>query len=311
MHIVITGGLGFIGSRIGRKLLELGHKVTLVDNGSTAAVEGVEGAKFVELDLLDGEAVRSVAIDPAECFMHLAGPSSGMASAKDPVGTVAKGYELTYNALELASKLQTERFLYASTMSVYGNVPPEDNPVSEDFLCAPVSHYGIGKYANERLVEVYCTEKGINFNSLRMFNVYGPGQDLSRMDQGIVSIFLALLMKSPKMISKGSLERFRDIVHIEDIVKAWVLCGTGNAKSGVYNVGSGVAITIGEMIKNLGESLGISENLEIEVEQSGPGDIMGISADITALNEAIGFTPDFPPKKGIHHFTEWALESRG
>ena len=132
---------------------------------------------------------------------------AGTAAAKDPAGTVSRGYQLTFNTLQLAARLKVKRFLNASSMVVYGNIPVDQNPVSEDVRCLPISHYAVGKFANERLVEIFCAEAGIGYNQMRMFNVYGPGQDLARMDQGVVSIFLAMLLKSPKLLSRGALER--------------------------------------------------------------------------------------------------------
>jgi UDP-glucose 4-epimerase len=308
MHVVITGGLGYIGSRIARRLLGEGHWVSILDNGSTATIEELPGTRLVQVDLRKEEAVHSIRLPAADCMMHLAGPSSGPASAKDPVGTVADGYRVTFNALELAARLGIKRFLNASSMTVYGNVKLEDNPVNEDHPCRPISHYAIGKFANERLVEVYCRGCNISYNHLRMFNVYGPGQDLSRMDQGLVSIFLAMLLQGPKVVSRGPLERFRDVVHIDDVVGAWVQCAIGNPADGPLNVGSGEAITIKNLIQTLADELGSRESLSIEEAEGIPGDIFGIVADISALRNVTGYSPRYSPERGVRQFARWSKE---
>lgn len=309
MHVVITGGLGFIGSRIANRLLTEGHQVTVLDNLATSVVKTIPGADVLHVDLRDEASVAALALPRADCIMHLAGPSSGPASAKNPVGTVADGYRITYNALELAARLNVQRFLHASSMNVYGDVAAENNPVREDVPCLPISHYGVGKFANERLVENFCKARGMGFNNLRMFNVYGPGQDLSRMDQGLVSIFLAMLMKSPKIVSMGPLERFRDVVHIDDVVHAWALCATRNSANGALNVGSGKAITIKDLIFIIAEELGITTQLEIKVAEGTPGDLFGIVSDISALSAATGFSPRFSPVQGVRQFTRWAMKN--
>lgn len=308
MHFIITGGLGFIGSRIGIRLLKEGHRVTVFDNLTTAVGTTLPGAEVLKVDLRDSQAMAALALPPADCLMHMAGPSSGMASAKDPVGTVAEGYRLTYNTLELAARLGVKRVLHASSMNVYGNVRPDQNPVKEELPCVPISHYAIGKFANERLVEVYCRERGISFVNLRMFNVYGPGQNLARTDQGLVSIFTAMLMKSPKAVSRGSLDRFRDVVHIDDVVTAWLSCATAKDLHGTFNVGSGKALTIKELLGTIADELGIGKKLELEVAAGTPGDLFGICADVSALRAATGFVPTVMPSEGVREFVRWAVK---
>lgn len=307
MHVVITGGLGFVGSRIGARLLQEGHRVTVLDNSATSVVATLAGAEVLAVDLTDAAAAAALPMAPADCLMHLAGPSSGLASAKDPVGTISLGYQITLNALALAARLGVSRFLHASSMTVYGN--PPRNPVREDFACAPISQYGVGKFANERLVEITCSARDMAFVNLRMFNVYGPGQNLARTDQGLVSIFTAMLLKSPKIISRGSLDRFRDIVHIDDVVKAWILCAEGDRARGALNVGSGSAITISEIITTIADELGVSDKLAIEVAEGTPSDIFGISADISALRAAVGYAPTLSPQEGVRRFARWAAST--
>lgn len=308
MHFLITGGLGFIGSRIGTRLLSEGHQVTVFDNLTTSVGTTLPGAEVLRVDLRDKAAVAALNLSETHCLMHLAGPSSGMSSAKDPVGTIADGYRLTYNALELAARVGVKRVIHASSMNVYGNVRPEQNPVGEDLPCVPISHYAIGKFANERLVEVFCKERGISFVNLRMFNVYGPGQNLARTDQGLVSIFTAMLMKSPRAVSRGSVDRFRDVVHVDDVVTAWTLCATQNGINGTFNVGSGKAVTIKDLILTIADELGIEKKLQIEVADGTPGDLFGICADVSALRAATGFSPMIPPPEGIRQFVRWAVK---
>lgn len=307
MHIIITGGLGFIGSHIASQLLKEKHEVTILDNKTTSVVREIPGVRVVVADLSDEQVVAALNLPEAACIMHLGGPSSGPAAQKEPVKTISLGYLITYNILNFALRMGIKRFLHASSMVVYGNVGPNDNPVDERTPCYPISHYGISKFANERFVATFCKQNGIGYNNLRMFNVYGPGQDLTRMDQGLVSIFLAMLIKGPEVLVKGHLERFRDVVHIDDVVQAWILCGTRNQVDGDFNIASGETVTIGDVIRTIADELGILDKLLIREEAGTPGDIAGISADIRALKAATGFHPKYPPALGIRAFTRWAV----
>lgn len=307
MHVVITGGLGFIGSHIATRLCRDGHKVSLIDNYSTSVATEILGADVIQLDLLDDAASAAAALPDAECLIHLAGPSSGMESNADPVKTVSHGYRVTLNALRLAARSKVSRVLNASSMVVYGN--EAKSPVAETASCLPVSHYGIGKFANERLVEVFCADHGIRFNQLRFFNVYGPGQDLKRTTQGLVSIFLAMLMKSSKVTSKGSLKRFRDIVHIDDVVEVCVRCASSDIGDGPLNVASGEPIVYEDLIKIIAHELGILDKLEIEIADGVPGDLHGIYADISKVKSELDFTPAYLPGRGIRSFTQWAVKN--
>ena len=309
MHVIITGGLGFIGSSVAKKLVAEGNDVSIIDNASTSITATIPGTKSYQLNLLDPDALQNACLPDVDCVMHLGGASSGPASAANPVGTVSDGYAITFNVLEMAHRVNARKFLFASSMTVYGNISDHTIPVREDAACNPISHYGIGKFANERLVEVYCCDKNIGFNNLRLFNVYGPGQDLARADQGLVSIFLALLMKNPKVVSRGSLKRFRDIVHIDDVVSALCLCADESVISGPFNVGCGEAITIGDLIEEIADALGIGDQLQLEADDGSPGDMFGIYADMTALRSSTGFSPRYRPHDGIQQFTKWALSS--
>jgi UDP-glucose 4-epimerase len=305
MRVLITGGLGFIGSHIAMRLRDSGHPVTVVDNMLSSVADEIPGVDVVRADLSDGHAVESLPIPPADCVMHLAGPSSGMASAKDPVGTVATAYRVTLNALAVAARAGAARFLNASSMVVYGMIPAESNPVREDTPCLPVSHYAVAKFATERLVEIACRQQGASFAQVRMFNVYGPGQDLTRMDQGLVSIFLAMLLKSPKVVSKGSLDRFRDVVHIDDVVNSWIRIAEKNV-DGPVNIGCGEAVTYRRLIEILADELGLKDRLECVTAEGTPGDLFGICADISRLREVFGVSPRYRPEDGIRAFARWA-----
>ena len=306
MNILVTGGLGYIGSRVVQYFLDKGHIVTILDNLESAISLDIEDASIINIDMTDEEATDKLDLDEKEVVIHMAGPSSGMASAADPVGTISRGYATTLNTLKLAKRLGVRRFLFASSMVVYGNVSITDCPVKENSACEPVSHYGIGKQANERLIEVFCSENDIGYNCLRMFNVYGPGQDLNRLDQGLVSIFTALLMKSPQLEVKGSLDRYRDLINIDDVVISFYRAALQSSYDGPINVATGQKTTLKELIDIIGDALNLTDKLELLQGPETPGDIFGIYGDRTLLRDVTGVTTFVDPKEGVKIFVEWA-----
>jgi UDP-glucose 4-epimerase len=133
-------------------------------------------------------------------------------------------------------------------MGVYGQVFEKQCPVPEDMSLKPLSFYGVTKLAAENYCN-YFAAKGMKITSFRMFNVYGPGQNLDNMKQGMVSIYLKFIIDDRPIIVKGSKDRFRDFIYIDDVVEAWTKAiETDNTYGKVYNLGTGVRTTVSELL---------------------------------------------------------------
>jgi len=185
-------------------------------------------------------------------------------------------------------------------MSVYGNV--EDAPISENQRPRPLSCYGVGKYAAENYLKVY--HKKLPYVALRLFNVYGPGQDLNNLRQGMVSIFLAQALKNNFIQVKGDRSRFRDFIYIDDVVDVWFRASNYHqAVNKTYNVGTGVRLTVGDVIEAICSSI---PNTTFEVKGSTPGDQHGIYADNSTMKKDLEFTEFIDFKTGIDLFVDWA-----
>ena len=304
MATLVTGGSGFIGGWLINRLLERGDAVTILDRGITDTSPIPAGADHHTIDLTDMAAARELKLPDIDVLYHIGGPSSGMASTDDPLGTLNTTYAIGLTAIELAERLHAKRIVYASSMAVYGDPADPMQPVREDMPLRPKSHYAIAKIAAENMIAAAASAAGIAYNHLRLFNVYGPGQDLNRTDQGIVSIFLAQLLASPHAVSKGSLERFRDLVHVGDVVAAMTACVDAEAVSGAYNVGSGTRTTVGELITIIARELGIEDKLEITAEADRPDDIIGIWGDIDKIKAAAGYRVEYDAHKGVEDFIQ-------
>jgi len=299
-RILITGVGGFIGSHVARRFLHEGYAVVGVDDFSNGKLENVPaGVDLIEGDLAQQSTIKKI---PSDCrkILHLAGQSSGEISFDDPVADLEKNTVSTLNLIQHGIQHSVERFLYASSMSVYGAV--EDAPISESRECSPLSCYGVGKHASEGYLRVY--QNKLPAVVLRMFNVYGPGQDLSNLRQGMVSIFLAQALATGRIEVKGSIERFRDLVYIDDVVEAWFRAATlEGAKGRTLNIGTGIKTTVGGLLQRV---CSLVPGATYYVHGGTPGDQSGIYADISALKHVLKIDSFTAPDAGLTQFADWA-----
>ena len=298
--VLITGVAGFIGSHVARRFLSEGYRVIGVDDLSSGHRRNIPaGVEFIAGDLATEATVARI---PAGCtrILHLAGQSSGEISFDDPVADLQKNAVSTLRLIRYGIANGAERIVYASSMSVYGAVP--DAPIAEDHDPRPLSCYGVGKLAAEGYLRVY--QHQLPFVALRMFNVYGPGQDLDNLRQGMVSIFVAQALASGRIEVKGNTNRFRDIIHVRDVTEAWWRAATQpDARNQVINLGTGRKTTVGELLALICERV---SGAEFFVRGSTPGDQSGIYADNTRLKSVLGLTEFTGLADGLGDFIEWA-----
>ena len=280
---LVTGGAGFLGSCIAKKLLEDGHEIWIIDNLRTGYVANVPNAAvFIQGDCSDQQTIDKLGFEVFDAIFHIAGQSSGEISFENPVYDINSNTVSSLVLLDFAKKTNCLRFIYASTMSVYGDIIGEY--AHEELPSRPKSFYAVGKLATESYLRIYSETNNINFTALRYFNIYGPGQNLGNMKQGMASIFLSQLFSGefPRIVIKGSLDRFRDFIFIDDVVDITIRCiDEPQAQNKIINVGTGVKTTV----KKLLQTLMIESKIKkpIIVEGSTPGDQFGICADISVL----------------------------
>jgi UDP-glucose 4-epimerase len=303
---LVTGAAGFIGAAISKKLVEDGHKVVTIDNLSTGYRSNIPaGVKFYKGNCQNYEIVKQFENYSFEAIYHIAGQSSGEISFDDPVYDLQTNTQSTLLLLKLALKTGCKKFVYASTMSVYGDQP--DEPIGEEIKPMPKSFYGVGKIASEHYLRIY-QEYGINSVALRLFNVYGPGQNMLNLRQGMVSIFLAQAIKDKNILVKGSKDRFRDFVYIDDVVEAFVK-SEENCKENfkVINIATQKKTTIEQLIENMKDILPF--DVSVEFGGSTPGDQFGITAKIDNAKTLIAWQPKYDLKTGLTKMVNWALKN--
>ena len=303
LRVLVSGVGGFIGAQVARRILEEGHQVFGVDDFSTGYHENVpEGLELIVHDLAKRDIHESL---PEKCdvILHLAGQYSGEMSFDDPVADLEKNAHSTLNLIHYGIAVGARRLVYASSMSVYGNVP--DLPVNEKTACRPLTCYGNSKLATERYLSIY--QKKLPCVIFRMFNVYGPGQNMANLRQGMVSIFMAQMMKGENVQVKGSLERFRDFIFIDDVVEAWHQTTISDRADGrILNLGTGCRTSVLELLECMAQHFSLATWF---TQDQTPGDQLGIYADTSNLCAVLGFDKFTDLKDGLGRFTAWAEDS--
>ncbi len=259
--ILITGVAGFIGSHVAKKFIDEKYEVFGIDDLSTGYKKNVpKGVKFIKADLSSKQTYKSL---PKSCdyILHLAGQSSGEISFSNPISDLEKNTVSTIRLIKYGIKSKTKKFLFASSMSVYGKL--KKNKFKETDGCYPLSCYGASKLSSEKYLEIF--KEKLPYVSLRMFSVYGPGQDMKNLKQGMISIYLAQAMKNKKVIVKGSLNRERDFIYIDDVVECWFRAVLNKqCKNITINIGTGKSVKVKKLL-NL-----IKKILDVKVKLAGP-----------------------------------------
>ena len=303
MKILVTGVAGFIGSFIAKQLQKEGHEIIGIDDLSMGKIKNVpDGINFLKIDLSDPSSIKMI---PSGCekILHLAGQSSGEISFDNPIEDLKKNTVSTLNLIQYGIKNKSERILYASSMSVYGNVP--DVKINEEHICSPLSCYGVGKLAAEQYLKIYSDK--LPFVIFRMFNVYGPGQDLDNLRQGMVSIYLAQALLKSKIEVKGNLNRFRDFIFIEDVSNAWLKASfSTEAINQTFNLGTGDRTTVADLLEKISNCI---PGKTFFVNGSTPGDQNGIYADNGKLKRILNISEFTKLDKGLNEFTKWSKEN--
>ena len=297
--VVVTGVAGFIGSRVAARMAAEGFTVIGVDDLSSGKQSNVPSSiDFIQGNLADTQTISKLP-KAAELVLHLAGQSSGEMSFDDPVADLEKNTISTLNLIRYGIGANISRLVYASSMSVYGNVP--DAPIGENEHVAPLSCYGVGKLAAEKYLNVF--GKQLSSVSLRMFNVYGPGQDMTNLRQGMVSIYLAQALTNKHIVVKGSLERFRDFIYIDDVVEAWFRAATlAGVVGNTINIGTGVRTTVAQVLEAVKANV---VGTTVEVTDPTPGDQNGIFADTTRMRALLGMSDFVQLADGIKRFSDF------
>jgi UDP-glucose 4-epimerase len=309
-RVLITGGLGFLGSNLAHRLVALGAEVTLVDalfpkyGGNWFNVEGIRDKLTVKVADVREVGLMDELVIGQDAIFHFAAQVSYIDSLDDPLEDLDMHCGSTLVALEACRYHNPDaRFIFSSSRLQFGAIDPEHNPVKEDTPNRPLSLYGIHKAASERYLYIYHKDFGLRTVSFRIANPYGPRQQMKHSKYSIVGWFIRQAMDGSTIKIFGDGRQLRDYVYVDDMVEAMLLAVVSDRSAGqVYNLGSGIGTPFGEMARAVVDVVG-SGGVEFvpwpdDYERNETGDYV---TDISKAREELGFEPRIPLVEGIEN----------
>lgn len=303
--ILVTGGCGFIGAWLVNRLVR-DYKVVIVDN--LRSVGGISyinpQADFFEYDICDKNLYDELDKYNFDGIYHLAAQSAGESAYDDPKYDILTNSYGTWRLAKYCSDKKIKRFIYTSTVAVYGS--SNDSGFSETSPIAPDSIYGVSKFSGELFVRQILGKANIDYTIFRLFNTYGPGENLNFTKKGMVSIYASYVWRNEPVVVKGSLLRSRDFTYIDDTVDI-LTRAYENKKSfnSTYNLSSGNRMIIKDLLKEIFEASGRNHDYKVVEKESTPGDSFSTHAVIDKLKNDFNWIPKYSIQEGLVKYFEW------
>ena len=301
-NYLVTGSAGFIGSHVSKKLIGLGYNVWTIDDFSTGNKKNLpKKIKLINGKCENQNVLKKIKKIKFSAVIHIAGQSSGEISFNNPINDLKKNTQSVLNLLNFLIENKCNRFIYASSMSVYGSTL--DKPIKENNSCNPLSFYGISKLASENYIKLF-SNYGINWTVLRLFNVYGPNQNLTNMKQGMVSIYLSQLINNSVIQVKGSINRYRDFIYIDDVTEIFIKSiNQKKSFNKIINVGTGKKTTVKELLQKINKNT--QKKYIIKITENTPGDQKGIFANNSNLKKIFNKKKFISVDQGLLNMIHW------
>ena len=303
---LITGGAGFIGSNLARRLAAQGARVRVFDNLSAGHLENLAGleksVEFVRGDLRDAAAVRA-ALQGVRHVFHIGALASVQASVDDPATTHEVNVTGTLNVLLAARDAGAERVVFSSSASIYGDSP--EMPKREDMRPEPLTGYALSKLAGEHYGRIFRGLYGLKFFALRYFNVFGPRQDPASHYAAVIPLFMRAYAAGRQPTIYGDGGQTRDFTFVEDIVSANLACLTApeSAAGGVYNVAYGDRVSVNELAAQIAALAG--QPFAPTYAPARSGDIRESQADAARARRVLGWKPAHTFAEGLRTTYDW------
>jgi nucleoside-diphosphate-sugar epimerase len=303
---LVTGAAGFIGSNLSDALLERGYRVRGVDNFTTGRKKNLESLRasedfrFHEEDIRDGAAMKNL-LEGVDYVFHQAAVPSVPRSVDDPVTTTDANCTGTATVLNAAQHANVDTVVVASSSSVYGS--SKELPKTETMAEAPESPYALSKYFTEKLALQFSDLYDVDTVALRYFNIFGPRQDPEGDYAAVIPKFIQLMLRGEQPVVYGDGDQSRDFTYINNALQANILAAEGDVSGEAFNIGTGVRVTVNELVETLNELL--ETNIEPIHDDPRPGDVRHSHADISKATELLGYEPEIGFEGGLKQTVEY------
>ncbi|HJQ25588.1 MAG TPA: NAD-dependent epimerase/dehydratase family protein [Blastocatellia bacterium] len=308
-RIVVTGGAGFVGSNIVRRLLREGARVVVLDDFYTGTLENLpadhSGMEIIHGTVTDYEMVRDVVRGAAIVFHEAA--RNIIVSTRNPREDYEVNIGGTLNVLLAARETGVPRTVYASSASVYGN--PRYLPINEDDATNMLSPYAVSKFAGENYCKAFYESYGLSVAAVRYSNVYGTQQRPDNPYCGVIAKFFESAMKNESPRIHGDGEQTRDFTYIDDVVEATLLAGISSKAEGqVYNVGTGRETTINQLARIIIRITGATVE-PTYVDRRDIDNIRRRVVNIEKIRRELRWVPSVTIEEGLRRTYQWLKEN--
>lgn len=309
---LVTGGAGFIGSNLCEAILNLGYRVRCLDDLSTGHKYNIESFKtnpnfiFIKGDIKDFDTCMS-ACAGVDYVLHQAAWGSVPRSIEMPLFYCSNNITGTVNMMEAARQAGVKKFVYASSSSVYGDMP--NLPKIEGREGNLLSPYALSKMCNEEWAKQYSIHYGLETVGLRYFNVFGRRQDPNGAYAAVIPKFIKQLLNDERPTINGDGKQSRDFTYIENVIEAnFKACKSSSKVAGeVFNIAFGERKNLIDVYYIISAALG--KNIEPKFGLDRKGDIKHSNADICKAKKILGYNPEWSFERGIEEAIEWYMEN--
>ncbi|MBB3110235.1 UDP-glucose 4-epimerase [Paenibacillus phyllosphaerae] len=294
MIAVVTGGAGFIGSRLVEALVKQDAVVHVLDNGSTGRIDAVHPLAIVhQVDIRDPEAKAIVNAIKPDMLFHLAAQADVQRSIQDPGFDASVNIAGTLNMLDACREAGVRKFVFASTSAVYGSLQKRKLSVTD--RTEPISYYGLSKLVAEHYIRLYHAFFGLHYTILRYGNVYGPGQT-SKGEGGVIAIFMEKLQADLPLPVNGDGEQTRDFIYVDDVAQANI-AAIANGDQGTFHVSTGRRTSVNKVVQVLQRIR--KDEIIVQYREARAGDIRDSCLDNRQSQASLSWKPVTSLSEGL------------
>ena len=297
--VLVTGGAGFVGSHLVDRLIDLGHRVVVVDDLSTGRLHNCNSnASFHHASVNSPAIEEIIEREQPDVVSHHAGQSIPDVSLRDPVKDAEINIQGSVRIIEACRRFGVPRLIFSSTADVYGE--PEYMPCDEEHRVLPISPFGLSNHVVEQYLELYHRLHRMDYRVLRYSNVYGPFFDLHE-EPGLIPVFTSSMVdgKQPRIFGTG--EHVRDFVYVDDVIEANLLA-MESGSVGTYNIGTGVGTSVNTVFELIKDA--VHYRWSPVHAPARPGEVTTLTLDVSKAEKELGWRPKVMLGEGIQLVVE-------